>query len=73
MAIFVNYDMGYYKGEIVKITRKNVLFERLYIDAIRLDGTGYKSKESHVWMSKKAFSKFKLYDCVEFDAEVIGT
>lgn len=70
MFIFVNYDMGYYKGEIAKITRKNVLFERLFIDAIRPDGTGYESKGSHVWMPRKPFSKFKLYDCVEFDAEV---
>lgn len=70
MSMFVNWDMGSYKGEIAKITRKNVLFERLFITAIRTDGTGYESKESHVWMSKNAFSKFKLHDCIEFDAEI---
>lgn len=60
----------YLKGEIEKINSKRILFKRIYLDGMHMDGTGFEGKEDHVWMDVKGFEKYKKGDCVRFSAEV---
>lgn len=67
---FLNNDWATYKGQIFKKTRKNILFDHLYIMAEGLDGICRDDKESHVWMKSAPFKAFKENDCVEFNADI---
>lgn len=69
-GVFFDHSLATYKGEISRKTRRNVLFERLYISVEEPDGTCYDAMESHVWMDIKPFKRLKVHDCVFFDADV---
>lgn len=70
------FEMCYYemamrfKGQIEKITEKNVCFNRIYVSGMYGDGTMFDGREDHVWMDNKGFERFHAGDCLEFSAEV---
>lgn len=50
--------------------RNLICFSRILIEGIYEDGTGFTSKEDHVWMSGKGFEAYKVGDNLSFFAEV---
>ncbi len=66
---YYNYPCEF-KGQIEKITKDTICFNRIYILGMYLDGDMFEGKEDHVWMDKKGFESFKVGDCVKFFAEV---
>lgn len=61
-----------FKGQIEKITKKNICFQRIFVSGMYFDGTMFDGKEDHVWMEKSGFEPFQVQvgDCFEFSAEV---
>ena len=59
-----------FKGEVERITKSNICFNRIYISGMFPDGTMFDGKEEHVWMNKDGFEAFNVGDCVQFTAEV---
>jgi len=59
-----------FKGQVERITKDNICFERIFISGMFSDGVMFDGKEEHVWMCKKGFEEFKVGDCVQFGAEV---
>ena len=59
-----------FKGQIERITSTSVLFKRILIEGMYLDGNGFVGKEDHVWMDIKGFEKFKVGDNIKFSAEI---
>lgn len=67
---YYDEDQCYFKGQIDKITPKGVLFKRIVLSGLYMDGLGFEGKEDHVWMDKTAFEDFKVGDCLSFNAEI---
>ena len=68
-----NAAFGEFKGRIAKIDKKGILFKRLYIDFMEMDGNYVTGKEDHIWIfDKKPFFKagIKVYDRVSFTGKV---
>ncbi|MCM1175475.1 MAG: hypothetical protein NC341_10545 [Blautia sp.] len=68
-----NAAFGEFKGRIIKINRRGILFKRLYVDFMEGDGTYVKGKEDHIWVfDKRPFFKarVKVGDCVSFTGKV---
>lgn len=64
-----NAAFGDFKGKIVLMNKRGILFKRLYIDFFEMDGTYVKGKEDHIWIfDKEPFIKvgIKAKDCVSF-------
>lgn len=61
-----------FKGRITRIDKKKgkVIFDRIYISATFMDGTGYEGKEDHVWMDIEPFAKYKVGDSLFFGGEI---
>ena len=59
-----------FKGQIERVTKDNICFERIYISGMFSDGGMFDGKEEHVWMKKEGFNELKVGDCVQFSAEV---
>ena len=61
-----------FKGQISKVDRKKgkILFKRIYISGVFMDGDGYEGKEDHVWMDSKPFKKYQVGDSVSFEGEI---
>lgn len=60
---------GDFKGRIIKINRRGILFKRLYIDFMEMDENYVTGKEDHIWIfDKRPFfkAKVKVNDCVSF-------
>lgn len=68
-ACYFNIPAGF-KGQIEKISKKHICFQRIFVSGMYPDGTFFDGKEDHVWMEKSEFESFKVGDCVEFYAEV---
>ena len=56
------------KGQILKIEDNKIMFKRIYVSGMYMDGDGFEGKEDHVWMSRKGFEKYKVGDCLSFSA-----
>ena len=68
-----NAAFGDFKGRIAKIDKRGILFKRLYIDFMEMDGNYVTGKEDHIWIfDKKPFFKagIKIYDRVSFTGKV---
>ncbi len=61
-----------FKGKIIRFNRKKgkVIFDRIYVSGIFLDGDGYEGKEDHVWIDIGPFEKFKEGDSLSFSGEI---
>ena len=59
-----------FKGQIERVTKDNICFERIYISGMFSDGGMFDGKEEHVWMKKDGFEDYSTGDCLEFFAEV---
>lgn len=62
-----------FKGKIVLINQRGILFKRLYMDFMEMDGNYVEGKEDHIWIYDKApFMKanIKVKDCVSFTGKV---
>ena len=59
-----------FKGQVERITKDNVCFNRIFITGMFFDGEMFDGKEEHVWMSRKGFEGLQVGDCVQFGAEV---
>lgn len=60
---------GDFKGKVIIKNPKGILFKRLYIDFIEMDGSCVEGKEDHIWIyDKKPFIKagIQVNDCVSF-------
>ena len=69
------YEGGGYvdcKGQIERINKNKdkIVFKRIYIGGEYTDGTFFDGKEEHVWIDRKGFEKYKIGDCLSFNAEV---
>ena len=60
------------KGEIQRFAKNKhkVIFKRIFVSGMYLDGTCFDGKEDHVWMDDSGFEKFDIGDDVSFTAEV---
>lgn len=68
-----DFAFGEFKGKIILINQKGILFKRLYIDFVEMDGNCVEGKEDHIWIFDKApFIKvnIKVKDCVSFTGKV---
>lgn len=64
---------GDFKGRIIKIDRRGILFKRLYINFMEMDGNYVTGKEDHIWIfDKRPFfrARVKVNDCVSFTGKV---
>ena len=68
-SCYYNHTMGF-KGQIEKITKDNICFNRIFVSGMYPDGMMYDGKEEHVWMMKEGFEEYSIGDCLEFFAEV---
>ena len=68
-ACFFNFPIEF-KGQIEKIKKDKLCFERIYISGMFPDGGMFDGKEDHVWMNRAGFEGLKRGDCVQFFAEV---
>ena len=59
-----------FKGQVERITKSTICFNRIFISGMFSDGTMFDGKEEHVWMSKDGFENYNIGDCVQFTAEV---
>ena len=59
-----------FKGQIEKITKRNICFRRIFVEGMYMDGMCFDGKEDHVWMDKAGFAGFQVGDCAAFYAEV---
>lgn len=58
-----------FAGQIVRITKKNICFKRIYVSGMYMDGECFDGREDHVWMSIERFEDYQVDDCLEFYAE----
>ena len=68
-SCYYNHTIGF-KGQIEKITKDNICFNRIFVSGMYPDGMMYDGKEEHVWMKKEGFEEYSIADCLEFFAEV---
>ena len=68
-SCYYNYTMGF-MGQIEKITKNTICFERIFVSGMYPDSTMFDGKEEHVWMKKDDFENYAIGDCLEFFAEV---
>lgn len=68
-ACYFNIPAGF-KGQIEKISKENICFQRIFVSGMYPDGLMFDGKEDHVWMKRSGFETFKVGDCVEFSAEI---
>ena len=61
---------GFFQGQIEKITKNRVCFNRIYIFGMHSDGSCFEEKEDHVWMDQQCFNEYQAGDCLSFCAEV---
>lgn len=66
---YFNYAMEF-KGQIEKVTKKNVCFKRVFVSGMYSDGIMFDGKEDHVWVDESGFDSFHIGDCVTFCADV---
>lgn len=59
-----------FQGQIEKITKTHVCFQKIFVSGMFFDGDMFDGKEDHVWMEKSGFETYQVGDCVEFFAEV---
>lgn len=69
---YYNYAACMFKGQIIKFVRKKgkVVFNRIYVSGIYMDGDGFKGKEDHVWMDIQPFETYQVGDCLSFEGEI---
>lgn len=68
-ACYFNTPMEF-KGQLVKLAKGNVCFDRIYISGMYPDGEMFDGKEDHVWMKQTGFETAQIGDCFSFFAEV---
>lgn len=64
-----NAAFGDFKGRVLLMNQRGILFKRLYIDFFEMDGSYIKGREDHIWIfDKEAFIRagIKVKDCVSF-------
>lgn len=66
---YFNYAMEF-KGQIERVTKSNVCFERVFVRGMYSDGEMFDGKEDHVWVEKPWFESYHIGDCVKFYADV---
>ena len=61
-----------FKGKVCRINakKKQLCFERIFVNGFYPDGDGYFGKEDHVWMSLDGFEGCRVGECLAFDADV---
>lgn len=59
-----------FKGNIVRKTKDNICFERIFVEGMYPDGLCFDGKEEHVWMSINGFEEYEIGDSVSFFADV---
>jgi hypothetical protein len=69
---YYNHAMCSFKGQISGFDKKKgkILFNRIYISGVLMDGDGYQGKEDHVWMDSKPFENYQIGDCLSFGGEI---
>ena len=69
---YYNYASCYFKGQISKFKRSKgkVVFDRIYVSGMYMDGEGFEGKEDHVWMDSEPFESFQVGDSVSFGGEI---
>ena len=62
----------FFKGRISRFDRGRgkVIFERIYVFGVLMDGECCEGKEDHVWMDIESFEKYNEGDCLSFNAEI---
>lgn len=64
-------DVEYcFKGRVERVTDDNILFKRILINGMYIDGTGFEGVEDHVWMDRRGFENYKNGDCLSFCANI---
>lgn len=61
---------AFFRGRIEKIRAGKVLFSSISISGLYDTIRSFIGKEDHVWMDYKPFGRFKVGDCVCFNADV---
>lgn len=61
-----------FRGQIERfaVAKEKVLFKRIMIDGMHMDGTGFRGKEDHVWMDMAPFRQYEVGDSLAFGAEI---
>lgn len=61
-----------FKGRISRIDKKKgkIIFERIYVYAIFMNGDDYEGKEDHVWMDIEPFENYDVGDNLSFGGEI---
>ena len=69
---YYNNALCSFKGQISEFDRKKgkVIFNRIYLSAMLMDGNGYEGKEDHVWMDIEPFRDYSEGDCLQFAGEI---
>ncbi len=66
---YFNIPMGF-QGQIEKITKTHICFQKIFVSGMFSDGIMFDGKEDHVWIERRGFETCQIGDCVEFFAEV---
>lgn len=59
-----------FNGQVERISKDKVCFNRIYVCGMYPDGEMFDGKEDHVWMQKTGFETAQVGDCFSFHAEV---
>ena len=66
---YFNYELEF-KGQIERVTKSNICFERVFVSGMYGDGEMFDGKEDHVWVDKSWFESYHIGDCVKFYADI---
>lgn len=66
---YFNFAMEF-KGQIERVTKNNVCFERVFVSGMYSDGEMFDGKVDHVWLDKSGFDSYHIGECVTFYADV---
>ncbi len=66
---YFNYALEF-KGQIERVTKSNICFERVFVSGMYGDGEMFDGKEDHVWVDKSWFESYHIGDCVKFYADI---
>lgn len=69
---YYSYASCEFKGQISRFNEKKgkVIFKRIYISGMLMDGDVYEGKEDHVWMDSEPFKKYQVGDCLSFEGTI---
>lgn len=72
MCFYAGGGCSQFKGEIQNFAKKKhkVIFKRIFVSGMEMDGMGFYGKENHVWMDDTGFENLKVGDKVSFVADV---